>query len=66
MPEEQQLVDELASIPHVPRSMGSGTWTFRRYGYTEDENPAHIGMVLQAEQNIDTSGVLGSFSCSAL
>ena len=65
-PEEQRLVEAFSVIPHVPPSTGSGSWTFRRFAYTEEENPNHIGMIYQAEPTVAMSGVVGPFTCSAL
>jgi hypothetical protein len=64
--EEQRLVKDLKAIPHIPPSMRSGTWTFRRFAYTEEENPEHIGIILQAKNNGAPSRPIAQFSCSVL
>jgi hypothetical protein len=38
------------------------TWCFRRMGYTENENPSHTGIIIDARG----SSPIGPFSCSSL
>jgi hypothetical protein len=62
-------MDRLAALPApVQASMENNfdelkpwTWTFRRMGYTEEENPGHMGMVI-----LGSGDLLGPFECSAL
>jgi hypothetical protein len=67
--EESSLVKKLSKFP---RSAGPPTnnpdadmapgsyWVFRRCGYTEHENPNHVGLVMTGPS------VLAQFTCSAL
>jgi hypothetical protein len=67
--EEGRYMEQLAALPApVQASMENNfdevkpwSWTFRRMGYTEEENPNHMGMVIRG-----IGDVLGPFSCSAL
>jgi hypothetical protein len=64
--QEQALLDKLAAIPKSPANQEAfggapdGYWVFRRFGYTEAENPMHVGIVLAG------ANPLGQFKCSAL
>jgi hypothetical protein len=67
--EEGRYMEQLAALPApIQASMEDNfdelkpwTWTFRRMGYTEEENPGHMGIVIRG------NGVaLGPFDCSAL
>ena len=66
--EEARLMEQLAALP-APVEFDVANfdvlkpwlWTFRRGGYTEEENPGHMGFVIAAAGNI-----LGPFQCSAL
>lgn len=67
--EEDRYMEQLAALPSpVQASMQDHfdevkpwIWTFRRMGYTEEENPSHVGVVIRANGD-----VLGPFDCSAL
>jgi hypothetical protein len=66
-PEETRCMEELAALPS-PVEPGNNfealkpwAWTFRRAGYTEEENPSHSGLVISA-----AGSLVGPFECSAL
>jgi hypothetical protein len=63
-PEEDSLVKKIGSFERVdgePFDEKPGTlWVFRRFGYTEVENPNHVGIILAGAQAI------APFECLAL
>jgi len=59
--EEQVLMRHLTSLPVSADE--KSCWCLRRKGYTEFENPEHVGLVISA---VGGGIPLGPFSCSAL
>jgi hypothetical protein len=58
-PLEMKLLRAYISIPNiVPVEDPCGVWVFRRKGYTEHENPDHIGLILGGGK------AMGFFHCS--
>jgi len=66
--EEARYMEQLSALP-APVEFRTDNfdvvkpwaWTFRRGGYTEEENPSHTGLVIAAAGNL-----VGPFDCSAL
>ena len=64
--EHKALIKELLALPTFPAPSSPeapqpGVWVMRRMGYTEAENPEHMGMVLSP-----TGAMLGPFASAAL
>jgi hypothetical protein len=65
--QHQELVAKLVALPTFPDTSSSpdapqpGMWVMRRMGYSETENPEHMGMVMSA-----AGMALGPFSSAAL
>jgi MYND finger len=76
-PQELKLLEKLAKIRKIPGTRSfdpmeepelmmslpapNGQWVFRRVGYTEIDNPNHMGVVINSGGNM-----VGPFQCSAL
>ena len=57
--EELELLTEYFNIRNVfPSNDPQGVWVFRRKGYTEQENPDHVGLILGRGEP------MGFFQCS--
>lgn len=65
--EERRYMNQLADLPGPVEMEGDfevvkpWAWTFRRGGYTEEENPTHSGFIIAA-----AGFIIGPFDCSAL
>lgn len=66
-PEESRYLEELAALPAPIEGNDDfepvmpWAWTFRRGGYTEEENPNHEGLIIAS-----AGFIVGPFDCSAL
>ena len=54
-------MQQIIAFRPLPQEDNMGYWVYRRMGYSEMENPMHMGMVMAG-----TGMIMGPFWCSAL
>lgn len=57
--DEMDLLNQLKAfrLPDLDRDQDANQWVMRRWGYTESENPEHMGMIMHGPKP------LGTFHC---